>query len=276
MFIDTHLHLIDRKRLSYPWLSDVLALDQDWTYKDYARTARRIGIDAALHMEVDVAPDQIDAETAFVRDLMGQPDSLIVGAISSARPESAEFAEWLDGVDRAAVRGVRRVLHVVPDELSTAPQFRESIRALGAADLPFDLCVLARQIGIATELVDSAPNTQFVLDHCGVPDIAGGAFDDWASAVTKIAQRPNVSAKISGITAYTGDDWSAETLRPYVEHVILAFGWDRVVWGSDSPVCTLQSSLDQWVAITHALMAGCSEGERAKLYSGNARRIWKL
>ncbi len=83
--------------------------------------------------------------------------------------------------------------------------------------------------------------------------------------------------KVSGVVAY--DDpatWSVATLRPYVEHVIEAFGWKRAVWGSDWPVVTLGGTLSTWVAATHALIAGCSEDERAALLHGNARRVWSV
>ncbi|ESX90167.1 hypothetical protein X756_06315 [Mesorhizobium sp. LSHC412B00] len=95
--------------------------------------------------------------------------------------------------------------------------------------------------------------------------------------MTEIARRPNVIGKISGVVAYAdAGSWTVETLRPYVEHTIGCFGWDRVVWGSDWPVCTLGGGLATWVTATHALIAGASPDERAKLLSGNARRTWKL
>lgn len=276
MIFDTHLHLIDRSRLSYPWLASVPALDRDWSFADYCRSAARIGITDVLHMEVDVAEADIAAETAMIAGLMAEPGSILRGAISAARPESAGFSEWLEQLDPKVVKGVRRVLHVVPDAVSEGSVFRENVRRLGKAGLPFDICMLARQMPLTCALVDACPETTFVLDHCGVPDIAGGDFDGWARGITDLARRPHVSAKISGITAYGTADWSVETLRPYVEHVITAFGWDRVVWGSDSPVCTLQASIDQWVAATQALVAGASVEERAKLFQLNARRIWKV
>jgi predicted TIM-barrel fold metal-dependent hydrolase len=95
--------------------------------------------------------------------------------------------------------------------------------------------------------------------------------------VAEIAKRPNVAVKISGVVAYAdGETWTLDDIRPYVEHALASFGWDRVVWGSDWPVCTLTSSLSNWVAATHAITAGCSPGERARLFAGNARRIWGL
>ncbi|MDV7272177.1 amidohydrolase [Thioclava sp. A2] len=276
MLIDTHLHLIDRDRIAYPWLKDVPPLDRDWSYDAYEAEARRLGIGATLHMEVDCAPHDIGKETAWIAELMRRPDSLIKGAISSARPESEGFGAFLDGLDLAVVRGIRRVLHVVPDEVSQGARFRANIRKLGQAGLPFDICVLARQLPLAAALADSCEGTEFVLDHCGVPDIAGEGFDDWARDITKLAKRPNVSAKISGISAYAAPDWTLDTLRPYAEHIIASFGWSRVVWGSDSPVCTLNASLSQWVAATRALFSEASDAERRALFSGNARRIWSL
>ena len=102
-------------------------------------------------------------------------------------------------------------------------------------------------------------------------------WSPWAERIADVARRPNVVAKISGIVAYAdADDWTADTLRPYVEHVIGAFGWDRVIWGSDWPVCTLGGGLSTWVAATHALTAGCSADERNRFYQANAKRLWQL
>ncbi|MEJ8475695.1 amidohydrolase family protein [Roseibium algae] len=276
MLIDTHLHLIDRNRLEYPWLSDVPPLNQDWTYQAYHQVARRVGISATLHMEVDVAPAQIPAETTMVAELMTAQDSLIRGAIASGRPEKPGFQDYLEGLDRSVVKGLRRVLHVMPDDLSQSALFRDNIRALEAANLPFDICVLASQLGLAADLADAAPGVSFVLDHCGVPDIADGGFDAWATEISEISKRSNVNVKISGLVAYTGGTWGLDTIRPYVEHVIGSFGWKRVVWGSDSPVCTLGGNLETWVATTYALLEGCSADEREAFMSKNAKRIWQI
>jgi predicted TIM-barrel fold metal-dependent hydrolase len=169
---------------------------------------------------------------------------------------------------------VRRVLHVVPDGLSQTDLFRRNLRRLGQAGLPFDICMLQRQLPLAIDLVDACPDTVFILDHCGVPDIAGGSFTDWATMISRIAERPNVNAKLSGISAYGPPDWALQTLRPYVSHLIACFGPGRVVWGSDSPVCTLQSSLAEWVATTHALLQDQSPSDRALILGGTARRVW--
>ena len=134
------------------------------------------------------------------------------------------------------------------------------------------------------KFVDLAPDVQFILDHCGVPDIRGGAFDTWSRDLAELARRPNVAGKLSGIVAYTDtDSWTLADIRPYAEHTINAFGFDCMVWGSDWPVCTLAGTLSTWVGATQALLEGVSgrkgqvvERQRqANLESGLATLICK-
>jgi predicted TIM-barrel fold metal-dependent hydrolase len=278
LLFDSHLHIVDRERLNYPWLEGAGALNRDSLYADYARDAHRCAITDTLHMEVDVAAGDIEAETAFVQELSRQPGSLIRGAIASCRPEENGFASYLERVvENPFVKGFRRVLHVVADDLSEGALFRENLRRLAGTRLTFDFCVLPHQIAKAIALVDLNPDVQFILDHCGVPAVKDGLSDIWKTGITEIAQRPNVVVKISGVVAYADpDSWTVDTLRPFFEHSVASFGWDRVIWGSDWPVCTLGGGLTTWVAATHALTAGCSLDERAGLYQRNARRLWNL
>ncbi|WP_275787056.1 amidohydrolase family protein [Pararhizobium gei] len=278
MIIDTHLHLIDRSVLDYPWLSAVPTLNRDYLDETYRNEALRTGIAASLHMEVDVAPADIERETSHVETLAGQSGSLIAGAISACRPEDPDFPAFLDAqLQNPFVKGLRRVLHVMPDDLSESTLFRDNIKRLAGTGLTFDLCVLPRQMPQAMALADLVPDCIFVLDHCGVPDIQGGDDRVWREQLRDIARRPNVFGKISGVIAYADPEtWTAQTLRPYVEHTIGAFGWERVVWGSDWPVCTLGGGLSTWVATTHALLSGSSLAERNALLAGNAMRLWNL
>lgn len=277
MIVDTHLHLIYRSRLAYPWLSSVPPLDADFTYDLYEREARRLGIVSALHMEVDVAPDQIERETDFVAELGGHEGNLLAGAIASCRPEDPDFAAYLERARaNPFVKGFRRVLHVMPDDLSERPLFRENIKRLAGTGLTFDLCVLPHQIGKAMALADLAPDIYFVLDHCGVPDVKGGGFDLWKGPIAEIARRPNVTVKLSGLPAYGAENWTLEDLKPYFGHVAESFGFSRMVWGSDWPVCTLGGGLSTWIGATHVLLSGVSLEERSRVLSGNARALWKL
>jgi predicted TIM-barrel fold metal-dependent hydrolase len=271
--VDTHLHLVYKDRFSYPWLAGAEALNRQWTAEAYFAEAGALGIETALHMEVDVAEADMEAETRFMVGVHPR----IGGAIAAARPESIDFPAFLERVLAIdGVKGVRRILHTSPDELSSSDTFADNLRRLGAAGLPFDLCVLARQLPVGKALAARCPDTQFVLDHCGVPDVAGQALDPWRADIKALAELPNVSAKISGIVAYAKPDWAVEDLRPFVEHVIESFGWDRVVWGSDHPVCTLTADLSRWVAATREIISGASTDEQANLLHRNAERIYHL
>jgi len=278
MIVDTHLHIVDMAALDYPWLGGAGSLNRTWSYEDYAREARRLGITATLHMEVDVAESDIEKETDYVSGIAGQSGSQLVGGIAACRPEHSDFAVYLERVrTKTFVKGLRRILHQSPDDLSESTTFRDNIRRLAGTGLTFDLCVLPRQIEQAIALVDLAPDVQFVLDHCGVPDIKGEAYDGWARGMTEIARRPNIVGKLSGIIAYTDTGtWTLDSIRPYAEHTIASFGFDRMIWGSDWPVCTLGGSLSTWVGATHALLEGVSPDEKHALLAGNAIRLWNL
>ncbi len=271
--VDTHLHLVYLDKFAYPWLAGAPPLNRQWPVEDYWAEAEKLGIEAALHMEVDVAEPEMEAETRFVLGVHPK----IIGAIAAARPEHSNFPAHLERLAaQPGVKGIRRILHTLPDELSQTPLFAENLRRLATHKLNFDLCVLARQLPIGRALVAKCPDVQFVLDHCGVPDIAGGAYDSWAAGITEIARLPNIVVKFSGIIAYGGPNPTAATLRPYADHIIASFGWDRIVWGSDFPVCTLTADLTRWVGITRELIAGGSPDEQQKLLSKNAERIYRI
>ncbi|MBD0415397.1 amidohydrolase family protein [Oryzicola mucosus] len=277
MIVDTHLHLIYRDRLSYPWLSETPQLNADFTYETYAHEARRLGIAAALHMEVDVAEDSIEAESAVIEEIADGSDGVIVGAIASCRPESRDFPAYLERVrQNPFVRGFRRVLHVVPDDVSEGAVFRQNIARLAGTGLTFDLCVLPHQIDRAAALADLAPDVRFILDHCGVPDIKSSGYDAWKGPLAEIARRPNVTVKLSGIPAYGGENWTLEDMKPYFAHVADSFGFERMIWGSDWPVCTLGGGLSTWIGTTHALLSGVSLEDKARVLSENARGLWRL
>lgn len=272
--LDTHLHLVYQDRFSYPWLDGAPGINRQWTAENYFAEADALGIEGALHMEVDVAEKDIEAETRF----MTKVHPKVIGVVAAGRPENREFAEWLEVLGSiGGVKAVRRVLHTMPDGLSQTALFAENLRRLPAYELAFDLCLRADQmLSVGKPLVEKCPHVQFVLDHCGVPDIAGAGLDPWRGAITELAKLPNLACKVSGIIAYAGPNPTAAMLKPYVEHVISSFGWERVVWGSDHPVCTLTANLTKWVAITRELIAGASADEQGQLLSGNAKRIYRI
>jgi predicted TIM-barrel fold metal-dependent hydrolase len=210
--IDTHQHLIHHEKFTYSWTKDIPALQGAFRLGQYNEAIGSTPIEGSLFMEVDVDEIQLGDEARFFCDLADTSTNHILGVIAAARPEKDGFEDYLDSIAHTRLLGIRRVLHTQPDELSTGSLFRENIRALAKRNLTFDLCILQQQLPLALELVQSAPEVSFVLDHCGVPDIAnnnppqGEGWLHWKSNIHRLATCPNVFGKISGITVYASAD----------------------------------------------------------------------
>lgn len=275
--LDTHQHLIYRDRLGYAWSDGVPALQaRDFTVADYHELTAGRDVAASIFMETGVDDADYRSEARFVADLARDPSNRIAGVIASCRPErEAGFDAWLDECAELPVCGFRRILHEIDDALSTGDGFRGNIRKIGARGLTFDMCFRADQLPIARALAETCENTQLVLDHCGVPDIAGGALDPWRGHVSDLAALPNVVAKLSGVLTYCApDDAGIDAIRPYVEHVIDCFGPDRLIWGSDWPVVNINADLPDWIAIFRTLIAPLSTGEQRAICHLNAERVY--
>ena len=275
--LDTHQHLIYPEKCPYSWTTGIPQLaGKAFRYDDYQKAIEGTSVRKTIFMESGADHPHGLEETRFVHTLARTPASLIKGIIANCRPEEESgFESYVESVLSPNLVGLRRILHVEPDELSQRSCFAANARLLKKYELTFDLCVFARQIPLATELAGKCPEVQFILDHCGVPDIASGHLDPWRRHIMEISRLPNVACKISGVIAYCAPGQAnLETVRPYVEHCLEQFGWDRVVWGSDWPVCTITSDLRTWVQVTHQLIATADESDQRKLLHENALRIY--
>ncbi len=275
--IDTHQHLIYRGKIGYAWTADVPVLSNgDFTQEDYLALTSGRGVTNSLFMETGVDDADYQAEARLVAGMIGRHG--LLGQIASCRPEhDAGFDAWLEECRGLNVVGFRRILHEVSDDVSQTLTFRRNLAKIGARGLPFDLCFLARQLPIARALAKQCDQQVFVLDHCGVPDIAAAAFDEWAAGITAIAILPNVNCKLSGISRYCAPGTaSVALLQPWVDHVIASFGPDRILWGGDWPVVNLGVGLPDWIDMSRALLAGLSPDEQAAIGQGTARRVYNL
>ena len=276
---DTHQHFIYSDKWPYSWAEGIPALaGRMFRLEEYQAATAGTGITRTIFMETSPDDPYFHEETRFVRELSEQPGSIIAGIIANGRPEEKDgFEAYLDSIMHPKLVGLRRILHVVPDELSSSDHFVENIRLLGIRGLTFDICFLARQLPLAIELARKCENVQFILDHCGVPDVAGRILDPWREHIRQLAALPNVACKISGVLAYAApDNATATAVSPFVEHCLETFGWDSVVWGGDWPVCNMTSSIAEWVRVSRQIAAGFAETDQAKLFHLNADRIYGL
>jgi predicted TIM-barrel fold metal-dependent hydrolase len=232
-------------------------------------------------MEVDC--EESANEARYFCAVAEQRGSFIQAVVAAARPESPDFERSLEEIAHPRLTGIRRVLHTQHDELSQTSRFRENVNRLGGLGLTFDLCVLQRQLPIALELVRACPQTTFILDHCGVPDIAqndapaGEGFLAWQKAIRALAAEPNVNGKISGISAYAPAPLrNTQGLKPYTDTMLEAFGSIRLVWGGDWPVVNLGNGLLSWSTITRELLSRLTESERSQILTTNAKKIYRI
>lgn len=276
--VDTHQHLWDLDLFSYSWLQGVPVLSHSFRMSDYLDAIQGLNVVKSVHVEADVDEPCMLAETQHLFKLCDQPGHPLAGIVACGRPENRDFRTRLDKIAaNPRLKGLRRVLHTQPDHLGRDATFITNVGALAAYGLSFDICVLARQLPVAIHLVSRCPEVTFILDHCGVPQVKDKILDPWRSHIAELAALPNVVCKISGLVAYADPAaWTSGDLRPYIDHVIACFGWDRVLFGSDWPVCTLSASFAQWVSALSTITESSGEANRQKLFHDNAVRVYHL
>jgi predicted TIM-barrel fold metal-dependent hydrolase len=203
-----------------------------------------------------------------------------VAAVVAGRPDHDGFRRYVEGFKGSkTIKGIRRVLHVPETSPGTclSEAFVKGIRLLGTLGLSFDLCLKPGEIPNATKLLDACPDTRFILDHCGNPDVKLRDLSDWKKSIDEMAKRKNVVCKVSGFIVHAPrDKWTAELLAPVVHHVCDSFGPDRVMFGGDWPVCTLTATYRQWVDALKQIVKGKPELDQKKLFHDNAVRFYGL
>jgi len=276
--VDTHQHLWDKELFHYAWLVPLPALNRSFRLSDYRDASSGLEIEKTVFVECDVDEPQVTDEVLHILRLTADPVNRIGGIVASCRPEKDGFEAYIAKLIRyPLVKGVRRILHTGPDETGMAPKFVENVARLENYGLSFDICVLARQLPVAINMAQKCPGVSFVLDHCGVPEVKDRRLDPWRAHIRELSRFPNVQCKISGLVAYADPvNWRPQDLEPFVSHAIECFGWDRVMFGSDWPVCNLTASYLRWVDSLQMLTRSAGEDNQKKLFHENAIRIYRL
>ncbi|WP_062120120.1 amidohydrolase family protein [Aureimonas sp. AU40] len=277
--IDAHVHLYDPARIDYPWLASAPAIAGAFLPGDFDRARGKVEVDGFVFMEVDAAPGREEDEAHFVAELAAE-DPRIIGIVASAPVElGAGVAEHLGRLREVGlVRGVRRLIqdHADPDYCLSA-NFVEGVREVGRAGMSFDICIRHWQFAQAVELVRRCPDVSFVLDHIAKPPIVEGTMEPWASTMRAMAELPNVVVKISGVvTEADHAEWRPDDVRPFIDHTVECFGFERCLFGSDWPVVNLAANYEAWVALLDDAFAGVPEEDLRRFYRDNTARTYGL
>lgn len=292
--IDCHQHLWDLEKFKLPWIEPGTLLGRSYVMKDYLAAIEGTGIKNAVYMEVDVDPAEQTAEAEHLIEICNSGKAPTIAAVVSGRPNSDKFKDYIAPLAKSeSIKGIRQVLHVptTPAGYCLSKGFVRGIQLLGELGLSFDLCMRAKDLPDGAKLAEQCPDTRFIVDHCGNGDVK--AFFKpgdkrlevvkpdhdaaaWKRDIDALAAKKNVICKISGIIARVPKQWSAADLAPIVNHCLDSFGPDRVIFGSDWPVCLLGAPLATWVTALREIIALRPQAEQEKLLSKNAIGFYRL
>ncbi len=276
MKIDAHQHFWEYNDADYPWISEGhAAIRRDFLPADLAPLLGECGVDGSIAVQAR----QTLEETRWLLGL-AERDELIRGVVGW-------FPLCEAGVDAALERfaghprlvGARHVVHDEPDDaFILRDDFNDGVRRLARHGLVYDILIFERHLPNTIAFVDRHPEVQFVVDHIAKPKIREGTFDRrWRTNILELARRENVACKLSGMaTEVDGETWGAETLRPYFETALEAFGSERLMFGSDWPVCLLMSGYRRWAETVRSSIGGLSDAGQGAVLGGNACRLYGL
>ncbi|GGZ92732.1 amidohydrolase family protein [Algibacter mikhailovii] len=275
MVIDSHQHFWHYEPAKHSWIDDDMsAIRRDFLPADLQKVYRENGIDAC----VAVQADQTLVETDFLIDLADKNDFIkgVVGWVD-LRNESVN-TDLEKYSHHQKVKGFRHVVQGEPDHnFLLRSNFSRGISALEKYNYTYDILIFPHQLGATLEFVKRFPNQKFVIDHMAKPYIKDGFFDGWANQMQAIAKYENVFCKVSGmITEADYNTWTEAQLSPYLDLVFSAFGTDRILYGSDWPVCLVAGNYNQVKNIVTNFIAALSEDEKAKVMGENAIKFYNL
>jgi len=290
--VDTHQHLWDLKKFTLPWLAKNESLKNDYLPSDYAEATAKLctfklggqslpgKIVKSVYMEVDVDPSQQNHEAEYVIELCKAGKTPTMAAVISGRPASDEFKKYITAYKgNKYVKGLRQVLHGdgTPKGYCLDPKFIKGVQLLGELGMSYDICIRPGELLDASKLIDSCPDTRFILDHCGNANVQAKDHSQWKRDIAEVAKRKQVVCKVSGIIASgKPGEWTSDQLAPIVKHVLEVFGSDRVMFGGDWPVCTLTAPLNVWIETLYLIVHDCKEEHLRKLFHDNAVKFYAL
>lgn len=275
MVIDSHQHFWKYDPVRYSWIDDSMKiLRQDFLPSDLGPILQENGVDGC----VAVQADQSERETEFLLELANENEFIkgVVGWVDlRAEGVSKRLAHYSQN---EKLKGVRHIVQEEPDpEFMLRKDFQNGISRLAEFGLTYDILVYPNQLAAAVLLSRAFPEQKFVLDHIAKPGISEGLDDQWVNNIKELALNPNVSCKVSGmVTETTNFQWQQEDFHPFIDVVLDAFGWRRIMYGSDWPVCLLGGDYKEVITIVTDYISKLPENEKAGIMGLNAKEFYSL
>jgi len=276
MRVDSHQHFWQLARGDYDWtLGNEKVLHRDYFPADLNAHLEQSKIDKTI--VVQAAPTLKDTE--FMLGLAKEHDSIagVVGWMDLERSDYRQQYRYL--LEQPGLVGIRVMIQSMSNADDVLrPASLAALQFLAAENFPVDLLLRSHQLSSVLQLLHEVPNLRGVIDHCAKPDIAKGQWEPWASQIEELASYPALYCKLSGmVTEADHEGWTVKQFIPYVRHIVQAFGTDRVMFGSDWPVCLFTATYPQIVGLLEFCVGpDWTDEERAALYGGNASRFYRL
>ena len=275
MKIDSHQHFWRYDAARNAWITDSMAvLKRDFLPEHLAAELVANDIDASIAVQAD----QSENETMFLLDLAEQNECVagVVGWVDLLSPRVGERLAYFSRFPK--LRGFRHIAQAEPDNRFLAREnFFKGIAQLRAFDFTYDILLYPKQLPAAIELISRLPEQRFVIDHLAKPEIKSGKTAPWAAQMREMAQNENVFCKLSGlVTEADWKHWKADDFKPYLDVVFEAFGVERLMFGSDWPVCLLVATYPQMKQLIENYVKGYSKADKEKIFGGNAARFYGL
>lgn len=275
MIIDSHQHFWKYEPVKHAWIDDNMAvIRKDFMPSDLQSVYQDNGVDGC----VAVQADQTLEETDFLLQL-SKDNSFIKGVVGWVDLRADNLETTLEKYSEAnKLKGFRHVVQGEPDHnFLLRPDFLRGIEVLQKNNYTYDILIFPHQLGAALEFVKRFPDMNFVIDHIAKPYIKDGFYDGWAALMTEIAKYENVYCKMSGIiTEADYNTWTPEQIHPYMELVLEVFGPNRVMYGSDWPVCLVAGNYTKVKELTTNFIATLSASEQQQIMGTNAVKFYKL
>ncbi|WP_028665603.1 amidohydrolase family protein [Runella zeae] len=277
MVIDSHQHfwIYDAERDA--WINEQMTrIRQNFLPEDLQQVLAASGVDGCIAVQAD----QSEAETLFLLALAEKHSSFVKGVVGWVDLRADNLYDKLDYYSQyELLKGFRHVAQAEPDDFLARPEVIKGIRQLAAFDFSYDILIYPTQLKAAVQLVREAPDVSFVVDHLAKPYIKDQKINTWSNYMRELASHPHVSCKVSGmVTEADWKNWTKKDFYPYLDVVFEAFGVDRLLFGSDWPVCLVAAEYEQVIGLVRDYMAhvGFSSADQAKVLGENAVRFYRI
>jgi L-fuconolactonase len=275
MIIDAHQHFWKYSPTKHAWIGEEMSvLKRDFLPSDLSNIYERNSVKGCVAVQADGSEE----ETEFLLQLASEND-FIKGVVGWVYLQDKNVEARLHHYQSfKKLKGFRHVVQDEPDpNFMLRNDFRAGLKALEGFDYTYDILIYPHQLDAAIKTVQDFPGIKFVLDHIAKPDIKNSKMDDWLPKIKTLAQSPNIYCKVSGmVTEAAWKSWRQEDFAPYLEAVTAAFGIERLMFGSDWPVCLLSGNYEEVLGIVKTHMTRYSTADQEQLFYKNALSFYRL